>query len=79
MLVDSHVYHFIHQPCQYGTHSRRKFGSQTSDLWTGAATVVRRVKEVESQKKEDQNVQKGKKRREALCFPCVPLLCGFGV
>ena len=58
--------------CCLGVGNRRNFRSQTYDLWTDAATVIRAVREEKeseetrnrkrkSQKKEDQSVQKGKK------------------
>ena len=65
----------------------RKFRSQTSDLWTEEATVVRRVREErereseeksqrrEKQKREDQSMRKGRKVRKHCVFP---MFCGSG-
>ena len=47
---------------------RRKFRSQTSDLWTNAATAVRAVreeKEKESEEREPEKRQSVKKKRNA--------------
>jgi hypothetical protein len=56
---------------------QRKFRSQTSDLWTDAATREesegRQTEEKKSQKRksqerEDQSAGRGRKSRETLCF-----------
>ena len=39
-------------------NDRRKFRSQTSDLWTDAATVVGRVREERVSRKEGQSERK---------------------
>ena len=45
---------------------RRKFRSQTSDLWTNAATAVRAVREEkESEEKESEKGQSVKKKHSA--------------
>ena len=72
-----------------GAFYRRKFRSQTSDLWTDAAAVVRAVEEEkESEEKETEErvsrkkiegrerIKKSKVKSRKHCV--FPMFCGFG-
>ena len=48
-------------------NDRRKFRSQTSDLWTDAATVVGRVRE-ERARSPKINMREKEEHHKALCF-----------
>ena len=67
-----------------GAFYRRKFRSQTSDLWTDAAAVVRAVeeeKETEERvsRKKIEGRERIKKSKEKSRKHCVfPMFCGFG-
>jgi hypothetical protein len=66
-VIDSSVHMFI---------DRRKFRSQTSDLWTDVATVVRAVREEKKPEERRFSCAKRRKSRQHSVFPKMCDICG---